>query len=345
MASSEAIYRVLFEIRVPAGYSQQQRRPFVELKSTENEVLFCLGAICRINNADFDLNSETWIVQLTLYDEKNNDDFGQMFRFLSQTSRNAEENLTILANLLRQISPSSAEQFYRYLAKANEQSLPKIECFRGLGLCSYSQQNYRQALTYFEKALQLKTNDATISASLHHNLGLVYAQLNSMDKALEHFRLALETSSTALHRACVHHNMALVHGQQGQFEDELEHYEKALRIREEKCPNQHLQLASLHNNIGIAYSELRQYDRALSSLRTALQVRLKHLPEDHLDVARSYANIGTVYVKTNEHSMAADYFTKAKNLLEKQIPPAEFDLEQIRRNMKILNDKNRRKTR
>ena len=357
VSSTDLVYRVLFEIKVPSDYSLQKQRPFIDLKPThylskspdDNEelstILFFTGSIFRINNTEFDLNNDSWIIQLTLYDERNNEDFSQMFRFLNQNQRSNDENITILANLLRQISPQSAEQFYRHLLKENHHSLSKIECYRGLGLCSYSRNDYDQALTYFEKALQFKSIDESLKSSLHHNLGLVYAQRNDIDQALIHFNHALENSSMPLHRACVHHNLALVHGQQGEYEEELIHYEEALKIRSERLPNQHLQLASLHNNIGIAYAELHRYDRALSNLKAGLQIRLKLLAEDHIDVARSYANIGTVYVKTNEYSMALDYFNKAKNLFEKQIPLPEFDIEQLERNIKIVNDKNRRKTR
>ena len=341
---SDLVYRVLFELKTPSDYSLQKQRPFVHLhaakKSVDDEereeILFCAGSIFRIVNAVFDINHDTWIVQLTLYDEHVNEDFSPMFNFLRQS----KQSTTVLANLLRQISPQSAEQFYKHVLKENgSHSHSKIECYRGLGLCSYSRNDYEQALQYFHQALQCKSSEELVQSSLHHDLGLVYARQNESEQALKHFHQALEHCSMPLHRACVHHNIALVHSQQGEHQEELDNYEQALQIRSRQLPNQHLQLASLQNNIGIAYSDLQQYDRALENLRTALESRLKLLTDSHIDVARSYANIGTVYGKTKEYRMALEYFNKAHLLFEKQSPLPEGDLEQLDRNIKLINDK------
>ena len=98
-------------------------------------------------------------------------------------------------------------------------------------------------------------------------------------------------------------------------------------------------MASLQNNIGIAYSDLHEYDQALSNLRQSLSTRIKLLPENHIDIARSYANIGTVYAKTQEFRMALEYFDKALLLFEQQQQFPEQDIEQLNKNIKIVNDK------
>jgi tetratricopeptide (TPR) repeat protein len=350
ISTTDFVYRVLFEIKVPSDYSLQKQRPFIDVsylndykKSSDEDkdifsVLFFIGSIFRINTVEFDINNDCYIIQLTLYNEKTNEDFSQVFTFLNNTKRTNTENTITLANLLRQISPNSAEQFYKHLLKENSESLSKLECYRGLGLCSYSQDDYDRALNYFEKALHLKPNDKLIKSSLHNSMGLVYARQDQIDEALNHFNSALEHSSLPLHVACVHHNLALVYSKQGQYEDELDHYEKALQIRTRQLPAHHLQMASLHNNIGIAYSDLHEYDQALSSLRQALEMRLKLLSATHIDVARSYANIGTVYAKTQEFRMALEYFNKAHLLFEQQPQIPQQDIDQLNRNIKIVND-------
>jgi len=346
--TTDLINRVLFEIKIPSDYSLQKQRPYIDIeylnKSSDEEnelysVLFFIGSIFRINTVVFDMNNDCWIIHLTLYDERINQDFSQVFTFLNDTKHTNTENATTLANLLRQISPDSAEQFYKHLLKENSHSLSKLECYRGLGLCSYSQNDYEQALKYFEKALHLKPNDKLIRSSLHNSIGLVYARQDQTEEALIQFNKALENSSLPLHIACVHHNLALVYSKQEQYEEELEHYEEAFKIRTRQLPAHHLQMASLHNNIGIAYADMHEYDQALSNLRKALEIRLKLLSETHIDVARSYANIGTVYSKTQEFRMALEYLDKAHILFEKQQPIPQQDLEQLDKNIKIVNDK------
>jgi tetratricopeptide (TPR) repeat protein len=345
ISTTNFVYRVLFEIKIPHEYSLQKQRPFIDISNLFNEdkniysILFFIGSIFRINTVVFDINNECWIIQLTLYDEKINQDFSQLFHFLNDNKKTNTEYLITLATILRQISPNSAEQFYEYLLKDNSQSLSKFECYRGLGLCSYSQDDYEKALNYFEKALHLKPNDKLTKSSLHNNIGLVYARQDQIDQALNHFNKALENTSLPLHVACVHHNLALIYSKQGQYEDELQHYEKALQIRTNQLPTNHLQMASLLNNIGIAYSDVNEYDRALSNLRKALEIRIKLLPDNHIDVARSYANIGTVYAKTQEFRMALEYLNKAHLLFEKQQQISQTDIEQLDKNIKIVNDK------
>jgi len=337
IAVTNFIYRILFEIKIPSNYTFQKQRPFIDIThftSDKNTILFFIGSIFRINTVVFDINNDCWIIQLTLYDERINNDFSQIFTFL-----NDNNSSITLANLLRQISPNSAEQFYKHLLKENSESFSELECYRGLGLCSYSRENYEQALIYFEKALEMKPNDQLIKSSLHNSIGLVYAQQDDIDQAYIHFSEALKNSSSPLHIACAHHNLALISSKQGLYDEELDHYQEAFQIRTDQLPTNHLQMASLFNNIGIAYSDMHQYDKALSNLKKALEMRLKLLSDTHLDVARSYANIGTVYAKTEEFHMALEYFNKAQLLFEKQQPIPEQDIKQINKNIKIVNDK------
>jgi tetratricopeptide (TPR) repeat protein len=329
-----SIYRILFEIKIPSNYKFHRQRPFIDLTSEKNTILFFIGSIFRINTVVFDINNDCWIVQLTIYDERINDDFSPLFTFL-----NDQNSSITLANLLRQISPKSAEDFYRYILKENSETFSKLQCYRGLGLCSYSRDDYGQALIYFEKALQMKTNDQLIRSSLHNSIGLVYAQQDEIDQAHIHFFEALKSSSSPLHSACVHHNLALISSRKGLYDEELDHYQEAFQIRTEQLPANHLQLASLYNNIGIAHSDMHQYDQALSNLRKALEMRLKLLSDSHVDVAKSYANIGTVYARTQELQMALEYFTKAQLLFEKQSNICEQDLNELNKNIKIINDK------
>ncbi|CAF3685375.1 unnamed protein product [Rotaria sp. Silwood1] len=337
VSSTNLIYRVLFEIKIPSDYKFQKKHPFIDVtqfSSDEYTTLFFIGSIFQINTVIFDINNDCWTIQLTLYDERANEDFFRVFTFL-----NEHHTPLTLANLLRRISPNSAKQFYKHILKENSESSSRLECYRGLGLCSYSCEDYEQALMYFEKALEMEPEDQLIKSSLHNSIGLVYAQQDNIDQAQFHFSEALKYSSSPLHVACAHYNLALVYGKQRLYDEELDHYQEAFEIRTNQLPADHLQMASLFNNIGVAYSDLHEYDKALSNLRKALEIRLKLLPENHIDVARSYANIGAVYVKTEEFRMALEYFNKAQLLFEKQQPIPEQDMQQINQNIKIVNEK------
>lgn len=339
VASTKFFYRVLLEITIPSNYRSQKQYPYIDVTKFSSDhctILFFIGSIFQINTIIFDLLNDCWIVQLTLYDEELNEKNSSVFAYL----HDHYDSPITLADLLRRICPNSAQQFYKHLLKEDlPKSYSKLECYNGLGLCSYLSKDYEQALIYFEKALEFKSNNPFIDSSLHHSIGLVYAQQENIEQAQYHFSKALDNASLPLHIACAHYNLGLIYSKSYLFHEELDHYQKAIQTHTNALLPDCLQMTSLLNNIGVAYTDLREYDKALSNLRKALEMRLKLLPETHIDVGKSYANIGVVYAKTEEFQMALEYFNKAMILFEEQHLRPESDIEQLIDNVKIVNDK------
>ena len=109
--TTDLVYRVLFEMKIPSEYSLQKQRPFIDLSNEKDSyqlsnddnrkniytILFFIGSIFRINTVVFDMNNDCWIIQLTLYDEGTNQDFAQLFQFLNDRKRSNTENVITLA--------------------------------------------------------------------------------------------------------------------------------------------------------------------------------------------------------------------------------------------------------
>lgn len=328
--SDKRFSRILFQIQIPREYHFDKTRPIIIVNSHEKTIFFSIGSIFRIDQVVFDINNDCSIVQLTIFDQQTNDQFNDLFAYF-----NSKKDPLVLAHLLRQISPQSAQLFYKHLLNDNNQ----LECYIGLGLCSYLQKDFTQALEYFHRALEIPTESRFIQSSLHNSMGLVCAQLNQIHQADEHFRKSLEFSVVPLHRAAIHHNLALISSEKGRFDEEIFHYEQAFQIRTNQSSTNQLEIACLINNLGIAHADLNQYDKALSYLKQALEIRLKHLPEYHVDIAKSYANIGTVYVKSKDLHVALDYFKKALLLFQKQTIQSNEEIQAIQNNIQIVRDK------
>ena len=131
----------------------------------------------------------------------------------------------------------------------------------------------------------------------HNNLGTIYAQLGEIEKAGEHFRIALEQMPDFTSLG----NMALYYSKKGQTELAIEHYQKALEL-EPRSPHLHNGLASLlinmgqleqasvhcekaleladnfaeaHNNMGVLLMRQKHLDQALECFDRALKINNK----------------------------------------------------------------------
>jgi Ca-activated chloride channel homolog len=74
--------------------------------------------------------------------------------------------------------------------KALKKTPSLIESSYNLGLTYYKQEKYAEALKQFKQALN-KTEDKALIASLNHNLGNAYLQLNQLKESVEAFQNSL----------------------------------------------------------------------------------------------------------------------------------------------------------
>jgi Flp pilus assembly protein TadD len=87
-----------------------------------------------------------------------------------------------------------------------------------LGFCLYLQKRYWDAIARFRAALE---RDAT-ARRVHNNLAFAYAEVNMLDRAYRHFRLAGRPAQAS-------NNMGFVHEERGELERAYEYYLIALR--------------------------------------------------------------------------------------------------------------------
>ena len=184
----------------------------------------------------------------------------------------------------------------------------------------YSEQgNYTQALSYYEKALQIQLQiygeQHPSVATSYNNIGCVYSDQGDYNKALSYYEKALQIRLQVYGEqhpdvAVSYNNIGLVYSEQGDYDQALSYYEKALSIWSQINSEQHPDAVGYHN-IGLVYSEQGNYVQALAYYEKALQIRLQFFGENHPDVAASYNNIGHVYSEQEDYTQALACYEKA----------------------------------
>ena len=158
-----------------------------------------------------------------------------------------------------------------HLARYGSQGPPRRPRHYNLGLALAGCGRADQAITHFQKALEIKPD----LVEAHDNLGLALAGRGQVDEAIACYRKALQIKPNL---AEAHDNLGLALAGRGQVDDAIACYRKALQIK----PN----LAEAHDNLGLALAGRGQVDDAIVCYRKALQIKP--------DLAEAHNNFGVL---------------------------------------------------
>ncbi len=196
-----------------------------------------------------------------------------------------------------------------------------------LGLSSGLQKDYKNAINYFDQAIEFKpeysdafNNRGTVYydcckhydrafsdftqaikinpqyAQPYYNRGIVYTDLKQYEKAIANYTKAIKINSqyasAYLNRGNIYHDFLK------QYEKALDDYERVLEIE----PNS----ADAYNNRGIVYTDLKQYEKALADYNKAIEIEP--------NFAEAYNSCGATYYDLKQYDRALSNFTKAIDL-------------------------------
>ena len=172
--------------------------------------------------------------------------------------------------------------------------------YLNLGSVYYSLKDYNKAIDFYGDALILlapawqdKNSPettryfVTIELSvLYNNLGMALMGLESPEKALESYQLALEIWPVLPLKnhpqvAITYNNIAAAYCSLGEFKKELEFFQKALEIQRQVLGENHPNVASSYNSIGLVYYKLGEHDKALDCHQKSLKILLQVHRENH----------------------------------------------------------------
>jgi tetratricopeptide (TPR) repeat protein len=301
--------RILFEMTVSSSISSS---PFALLdevsffKDTEKEILFSAHTVFRIGEiVPMDEKKLQWLVKLTLTSD-NNTQLNEFTQRLREETAGTTGWFRLGILLIKIAEYGKAEELYQeLLARHSSDEIEKAHIYHQLGWTKRKRCDYVEALSYYEKALEIRQNKLP---SIHPDLALSYNNIGDVYKGL------------------------------GENEKALWCYEKALQMRQKLLPPNHPDLATSLNNIGDLYNDMTEYSKALSFYEKALQMRQKCLPSNHPDLATSYNNIGNAYCNIGEYSQALPCYDKALEISEKTLPPYHPDLASFYSNFGFIFD-------
>jgi tetratricopeptide (TPR) repeat protein len=274
----------------------------------EDEVLFSMHSVFRIHDIkSMGENQRLIQVDLTLTGENDDKDLRKLTDQIREASFPNSDGWYRLGSVLYKMGQfQKSQQVYEALLEQATDESDKAPIYNQLGLMKDSQGEYEEALTFYEKTLEidkktLSPNDPEL-AKTFNNIGLVYDNIGEYSKALSS-------------------------------------YEKALEIKQQSLPSNHPSLAASYNNIGVVYRKMSEYSKALSSYKKALEIRQQSLPSNHPDLAMSYNNIGLLYERMGEYSQALSFCERAVVIDEHSLPPNHPSLIDDRRNRDRIKKK------
>ena len=274
-----ALIPILFHITVDPSKSTT---PFASVDRfsyypDEKEILFSMHTVFRIGEiTQYIEHQSLYEVELTLTDE-NDPQLSGLTQYIRQELTGVGWNR--MGRLMLKVGNfNGAEQLYMELLKSTDNERDKSHYFNHLGWAKRNQGEYKEAMKYYEKSIEIhertpSKNDSDLSAS--------------------------------------YNNIASVCYNMGEYSKALEYYEKSIEIKNIALPKNHPNLAISYNNIAVVYYNMGEYSKALEYYEKSHKIFEITLPKNHPDLATSYSNIGLVYYNMGEYSKGLEYYEKS----------------------------------
>jgi len=166
----------------------------------------------------------------------------------------------------------------------------------------YGNMGYREKeIALYQQALTLERGANTISHHMtHYNLALAYMKINQQEKAIVHFRKAIEIAPGFYN---AYNNLGVLMIKQGKYDDAFNNFIKALSYDNDN--------ARAHTNLGFVLLKKGHLEEALIESKKALAAEKNFSP--------AYYNLGIIYKYKKEFSKAKYYLGLALEKNRKDI--------------------------
>ena len=317
--------------------------------NTPQEILLSMHTVFRIGNMiQSKTYSRIWQVDLIQTNDKD-PQLHELTERIRKEIRGSTEWDRLAKLLIKLGQFNEADKLYEALIDQTSHDREKTHFYHQLGWSKKQQKKYVEAITFYEKSLELKLK---LQGSNFHSIvmcfndiGSVYEKMNQYSKALLYyekgFTMQLERSSSTTPSSLVSScsNIGSVYEKLGEYSKALKFHEKALKIRREMDPSSTHTIAYSHNNIGSVYGKMGEYTKALSSHNEALEIQQKMLPSNHPDIAQTYSSIGFIYSKMSQYVEAHQFHQHAVDIGQRSLPVNHPRLQQWRKNLEFVKRK------
>ncbi|CAF1186827.1 unnamed protein product [Didymodactylos carnosus] len=354
IVSSDTLHRVFFEIKVD---TRLETRAFADISDmsyfhSEQEVLFTLGSVFRLENVMFDEREALWCVRLTLCNE-DDQDMKEMYEHQKESVGGGDEQASLLSlgSVLYHMGEfEKAKQYYtRVLDELSDDDINVAVYHYRLGEVSASQGEYDVALDHLNEAVKLykkfqHAHDTLDIAYCYYWIGAVHKYKEEYETALSYLNKDLAIKQAKLPANHVQTAGTLleignVHYLQSDNDSALSYHQRALVMFKKVLPPTHSYISSSLVSTGHVYFGKKEYDRALDYYNQSLQMHRKSLPPDHPDVATTYHSIGRVYEDKNDLTRALEYFEKCLVIRKKSLSPSHPYIQNVTDDIRRLKSK------
>jgi len=178
-----------------------------------------------------------------------------------------------------------------------------------LGIAFFYQENYKKAAYYWENAINLNPDKASLDyISDCTNLGQAYVALGDYDKATSWFKKTI--AYYANHKNSINYYINALSGtaniefKKKNYIQALTHYNEIIKLRED--PNtRNNDLAITYLNVSLIYGEFGKLKEAIEYGLKGYQKALES--EDKNELLHAYENLTAVYAKAGNYEKAYDF--------------------------------------
>ena len=201
---------------------------------------------------------------------------------------------------IRNSDPQLSFRFAKYCEQSALKTNSKkhlAKSYNLLGVLFYKKGDFKKAISYHKKALQLRTecNDVLGIAFSHTNLGNIYTDIKLFPQAEESYLQAMEAYNILSKKeqtANTLMNLGILKFSQKQYDAAIENYLMALKIASQI--NDYEIKVNCMQNIAQAYGVKGDFERDLGYNEDVLKLRA--LMENERDIASSYLNLAVLYM-------------------------------------------------
>jgi len=198
----------------------------------------------------------------------------------------------------------------------DKNSLFAANCFEDLGITFWNNGNKTLALSYHERALNIRQslldNNALEIADSYNNIGLIFLESEFL-QAIINFNRALniykaKEGSKSAKVALVYSNLAFANSAQGNYQDAIRYLDEVNEIWNDLYKSEHPNKAFTLSNKGLIYFAQQDYKSAEELQNKALRMYEKLYGKKHPEIANTYFLLGDVAMKEADFKKAVGYY-------------------------------------
>lgn len=185
-----------------------------------------------------------------------------------------------------------------------------------MGKSFLSEEYHLKALGLLRES-KLKNDTKQLLLKTYGLLGSSYGKNNQSQKAIEYYKLALETvkndqEKSQLLFAMLHNNIGLNYLKQDRLDSAKFFFQVSVDLltKDQKNTFQHL-ISGIYNNTGELYLKQKNYKTSQRLFQKALKIRQQKFGNQSNQVADCYYYLGLNYQAQQLHNQALDYFQKS----------------------------------